>query len=114
MLMLMSYSLGNNLSGAAIVILLTLLAAILPADSPLPTTKWLFDKYFRVFKKNVQYKLYCPAYESLLSGIEGTVCTICETTYDKATHLKDGYFLYTCQLSNRYRIYLVNVVARLI
>lgn len=84
--------LGNNLSGAAISNLLTLLAAILPADSQVPKTKFLFDKYFHAFKKNVQYKLYCPTCKTLLSGIKGTVCTICDITYDRAMHLKNGYF----------------------
>ena len=92
LLMVMSFALGNNLSGAAISNLLTLLAAILPYNSQLPKTKWLFDKYFQAFKNNVQYKLYCPTCESLLSGIEGTMCTICKATYDQAKHLKDGYF----------------------
>jgi hypothetical protein len=103
LLLIMAFILGNNLSGAAVGNLLRLLAALLPADSRLPKTRYLFDKHFNPFKDGVQFKLYCPICNALLTGIEGLECTLCNVLYRKDVLLRDGNFFIYLPLEKQIR-----------
>lgn len=103
LLLIMAFILGNNLSGTAVGNLLRLLAALLPADSRLPKTRYLFDKHLNPFKDGVQFKLYCPICNPLLTGIEGLECTLCNVIYRKDVLLRDGNFYIYLPLEKQIR-----------
>lgn len=96
LLLLLSFILGNNLTGATVTNLLKLLHLILPSGSLLPKTKFLFDQYFNSFKNGMEYKFYCPVCKTLLDGVgEAYRCTICEICYQKQQLLQKGnFFIY--------------------
>ena len=103
LLLIMAFVLGNNLSGAAVGNLLRLLAALLPADSRLPKTRYLFDKHFNPFKDGVQFKLYCPICNAILTGIDELQCTLCSVLYEKDVLLRDGNFFIYLPLEKQIR-----------
>ena len=81
LLVIMAFVPGNNLFGAAVENLLKLLVVLLPADSQLPKTRYLFDKHFIHFKDGVQFKLCCPICNALLREIDHLECTYIKRTF---------------------------------
>ena len=95
LLLLMAFILGNKLTGVAVGNLLRLLTMILPTGHQLPQTKFLFDKYFRVFKEGMEFKLFCPCCKTLLETTDCLNCSICGRQYEEKELLEQGnFFIY--------------------
>ena len=86
----MAFILTSGLTQASLKSLLNLLS-ILPADSILPKTKYLFNKHFA--KKNFTVNYYCPTCTTALD--DDMKCRICEGEFCKKNPLNNqqSYFL---------------------
>jgi hypothetical protein len=83
----MSFFLRNGLTSSAIINMLMLLTLILPVGNLLPSTKYLFDKYFNEFRQGTQLNLY----KWLGTGADPS-CDVCESSYSKKDLIKKGSF----------------------
>ena len=97
----MAFIIGNRLSGAIVGELLNLLCLILPNDSRLPRSKYLFYKHFNIFKDGVQFKYFCPHCNSLLDISDTMQCLICEKEYERKQLLKESNFFIYLQLEKK-------------
>jgi hypothetical protein len=93
---ILAYVLSEGLPSTGLASLLKLLVLLLPIDSSLPDTKFLFEKVFSGSLGKHEYKLYCPVCENLVVGDDDNttlcICTTCNENYQKKQLMDKGNF----------------------
>ncbi|XP_073721364.1 uncharacterized protein [Misgurnus anguillicaudatus] len=92
-LLLMAFVTTVGLTQDGLQTLLQMLTLILPQDSHLPATKYLFKKLFKTGKYD--FNLYCP---KCCCVLENNACTTCHQVFEKNELMKNGNFFFTLPL----------------
>ncbi|XP_073668003.1 uncharacterized protein [Paramisgurnus dabryanus] len=92
-LLLMAFVTTVGLTQDGLQTLLQILTLILPQDSHLPATKYLFKKLFKTGKYD--FNLYCP---KCCCVLENNACTTCHQVFEKNELMKNGNFFFTLPL----------------
>ncbi|KAA0721591.1 hypothetical protein E1301_Tti023124 [Triplophysa tibetana] len=92
-LLLMAFAVIVGLTQDGLQTLLQILSLILPQDSHLPATKYLFKKLFKTGKYD--FHVYCP---KCCCVLENNACKRCHQDFDKNELMKNGNFFFTLPL----------------
>ena len=95
----MAFVLTSGITQSSLEDLLKMLAIILPADSILPQTKYLFNKHFS--KKSFSLNFYCPTCYTLLG--EQLTCDNCEEEFSRKKLCDDQSYFLSVSLESQLR-----------
>jgi hypothetical protein len=99
LIVIVAFVLSEGTTSSGLDSLLKLLSALLPRDSILPDTKYLFNKVFSGSFGTHQYKLYCPTCENFVNVDTNDTniysCDNCQEQYQKTKLMEKGnFFIY--------------------
>lgn len=97
----MSFVLNHGLTSAALIDLLSLLNLLLPIESILPQTKYLFTKFVNHHSNGIEFHLLCPDCNALLGTGDSLHCMICDNDLNKKELINKGSFFIYMNIKNQ-------------
>lgn len=105
--LIMCFVLRFNLSWLAVQGLLALLYTFMP-NSNLPTTKYLFRKFFKVCTGVVEFHYVCPECSTYIGTNCNASCSVCHTETRSDTLSKNGNFFIVIPMKQQLRAMFEN------